>query len=329
MVDVAVAAADRFVEVLATLDRVARRQGRTLPTPQEKRTLRGAFWNELIPILTCVEGRVEGSQRQQVRSDVQAVLNPWFLRSRLWARAWLKPHGYAGDFRMLEWMYDLERDDCAESTQPAAANLLDDLYKSVHSVQAVWHRRKWFAGLITERLREGGAPVSVLDVACGGSRYVRDVVTAHGAEAVVGTFVDQDPAACSFVRSWLSDAPPAGSKIICAPVHRLPEFVPTPADRTRRAYDVAISTGLFDYLATERARELLSHMVAVTGPGGTVAICNFSPLDRSRLVKDIVADWQLIYRTRSELEDLFPRDLKPTVLESPDGGLLYAHATVV
>ena len=40
------------------------------------------------------------------------------LRSRLWARSWLKPHGFPGDYRMLEWMYDLELDACAAPTNP-------------------------------------------------------------------------------------------------------------------------------------------------------------------------------------------------------------------
>jgi hypothetical protein len=29
----------------------------------------------------------------------------------------------AGDFRIVEWMYDLESDPCADETQPAVVNL--------------------------------------------------------------------------------------------------------------------------------------------------------------------------------------------------------------
>jgi hypothetical protein len=55
-----------------------------------------------------------------------------------------------------------------------------------------------------------------------------------------------------------------------------------------------------------------------------VAICNFSPDDRSRVVKDWMGGWPLIYRSRLELLQLFPRGLAPTISESADGGLLYA-----
>ena len=203
------------------------------------------------------------SELASVRQDVQAVLNPWMLRSRLWARSWLKPHGLPGDYRMLEWMYDLEQDACARSDQPAAVNLLDGLFRSVHSVQAVWHRRAWFAQLIARYARQGSA-VRVLDIASGGSRYVRDVVQSLGPRAVVPTFFDQDPAALAFVRSWLPSDSPA--TFICAPVSRIREAVLQQTELNHPPFDVVISTGLLDYLPTEFATELLEHMVLLTRP---------------------------------------------------------------
>ena len=61
--------------------------------------------------------------------------------------------------------------------------------------------------------------------------------------------------------------------------------MPVPSDADDAPFDVVISTGLFDYLSAEPARQLLAHMIALTRPGGTVAICNFSPEDASRAVK--------------------------------------------
>jgi extracellular factor (EF) 3-hydroxypalmitic acid methyl ester biosynthesis protein len=263
---------------------------------------------------------------QRTRDDVRAVLMPWLLRSRLWNRSYVKPHGFAGDFRTVEWMYELEADPCNDPTEPLLVNLLDGLFKSVHSVKAVWDRRARFAQLIAARIGQGATPVGVLDVACGGSRHVRDVIDRHGSRAVRLTFVDQDPAALSFVASWLSSSALATSRLVCAPVRRLHELVPGRGAHALGSFDVVISTGLFDYLDAAAARGLIAQMAAVTRPGGTVAICNFSPEDGSRIVKDWIIDWPLVYRTTEQLRHLFPEELSPNVARSPDGGLLYAYA---
>jgi extracellular factor (EF) 3-hydroxypalmitic acid methyl ester biosynthesis protein len=318
--------ATRLTDLLRALDRTARREQRTVPTSSERVAVHACFWDDLVACLDSVGRSLFGDPREQLRGELHAILNPWFLRSRLWARSWLKPHGYAGEFRMLEWMYDLEHDPCADVTQPAVVNVLDDLFKSVHSVQAVWHRRRWFADVIINQLADRDSPVRVLDVACGGSRYVRDVMERHG-DVVAATFVDQDPAALAFVRSWLPAASAARASIVCAPVRWLGEVLAEDADSGQ--FDVAVSTGLFDYLPADGGRVLLRQIAAHTRPGGTVAVCNFSPDDRSAAVKDWIADWQLLYRSRSEVAGLFPPDLEPTISQSPDGGLLYARATVV
>jgi SAM-dependent methyltransferase len=320
--------ATRFIDVLVGLDRLARRQHRTVPTHQERQAVNDAFWTGLIPALADVEATAGESELARTRVDLQSILNPWLLRSRFWARSWLKPHGYPGDYRMMEWMYDLELDGCADPCQPAVVNLLDGLYKSVHSVQAVWHRRAWFASVIARNARVAGRPVRVLDVACGGSRYVHDVVDRYGADAVAATLFDQDPAALAYAQARLPQATRTASTLICAPVKRLHELLPVPTNGSETRFDVVISTGLFDYLEREPARHLLAHVISLTCPGGTIAICNFSPDDPSRLVKDWIADWQLIYRTSSELAALFPTSCTPALTRSPDSGLLYAQVTV-
>ena len=319
-------AAEKVCELLARCDKAARREHRTLPTAAERNSLHVEFWGSLVPALATAERALDHRELLDTKAEVRTALNGWLLRSRFWARSYLKPHGYAGDFRMVEWMYDLESDNCADPTQPAVLNLIDGLGRSVHSVQAVWHRRRWFASVILGAVASGVGQVRVLDIACGGSRYVRDVLESYGLETLKTTFVDQDAGALCYVRSWLAPISAAQSRLICAPIQRLAESLLDQAAGTDQ-FDVTISTGLFDYLDEDSARRLLSLMCLVTRPGGIVAICNFAPDDASRLVKDWVSDWQLIYRTRLELAELFS-PLYPVIEQSPDGGLLYARAVL-
>jgi extracellular factor (EF) 3-hydroxypalmitic acid methyl ester biosynthesis protein len=309
------AAAMALAATLETIDGQARRGGRTLPTRVERDAVHAAFW-DTVDALAHLERTGTPAELVEAGAAVRASAAPWLLRSRYWNRSQVKPHGFAGDFRMLEWMYDLEHDPCADPTQPAVVNVLDGLYAGVHSVQAVWHLRRWFADVVRlERARTDA--VRVLDVACGGSRYLRDLMTGPAGRGVAGVFVDQDPAAIAFVEQWLPDN---GSLTACAPARHVRDAV------TVDVFDVVLSTGLFDYLADADARALLADLVALTRPGGVTAICNFCPDDASRLVKDHISGWPLVYRSEQEVASLFPDPDAVALDRSPEGGLVYASA---
>jgi SAM-dependent methyltransferase len=314
-----VEAAQDLAMLLRRIDRVARREARTRPRREERQAVLRCFWRAMRRCAEA-EARVEAEDLPALRAAVGAELNPWFLRSRYWNRSFLKPHGYAGDYLMLEWMYDLERDRCADATQPAVVNLLDGLYSSVHSVRAVWFRRAWFARLLRERVaRAGGRPVRVLDIACGGSRYVRDVLAGSAADSLEVTFVDQDPAALAFVNRWLPAARPASFRTLCAPVRRLDAEL-----WNGERFDVVVSTGLFDYLSDDDAVALFAQMRALAAPAGVVAVTNFAPEDASKVVKDWVSDWRLIYRSAEQLRRLIEPERPVRFDRSPDGGLILA-----
>jgi SAM-dependent methyltransferase len=305
-----VAAARALAALLERIHRDARRQARSLPRPEEHAAAARGFWNAMEACADAEEALDEHALAA-VRAQVREQLNPWLLRSRYWNRAYVKPHGYAGDFRMLELIYDLEHSECADPTQPAVVNVLDRLFAGLHSAQSVWGRRAWFAQLVSERVEGASRPVRVLDIACGGSRYLRDTIDGR----LDVTFVDQDPGALAFVGQWLpSDAT---ARLLCAPVRALPERLEPGAQ-----FDLVISTGLFDYLPDADAAALAAQMCALRAPGGTAVICNFAPCDPSRMVTDWICDWPLIYRDAAQLHDLFAPGTQ-VALEQPPG-LVYA-----
>ncbi|MGO9890467.1 MAG: class I SAM-dependent methyltransferase [Solirubrobacteraceae bacterium] len=322
-------AAQRVVDALRLIDREASRVERTVPTAEEREIVASTFWHGVREFET-IDRRVRGSERARCAAAARELLHPWLLRSDYWSRSYLKPHGYARDFRTLESIYDLERDACADPTKPIVVNLLDYLYRTVHSVRALWHRRRWYTQLVAELLEAGHAcqPVRILDLACGGSRYIRDAISGLDDGPVELTFLDHDPAALSFIRTWLPADLRACTRLICGPVRHARELVFDSPSEPFGGYDLVISTGLFDYLESTAARQLLSEMTRLARPGGLVAVSNFAPEDDSRIVKDWVIDWRHVYRGVLALRDLVPHEHSVAFDRSPDGGLLHALVSV-
>lgn len=92
-------------------------------------------------------------------------------------------------------------------------------------------------------------PVRILDLACGGSRYMRDVLGNETPDGSVElTFLDEDPAALAFIRSWLPSHLRAATRFICGPVRQVRKLVLGSASDAFPGFDLVISTGRCDHL---------------------------------------------------------------------------------
>jgi hypothetical protein len=305
-----------LLDTLHVLERTARREQRSVPIDIERAVAVKAFWETMGKV-----GLLPNTTHNRRR--FQQLIHPTFLRAGTWNRAFVKPHGYAGDYRMVEMMYDLEGDACTDPTASYMENLLNFIFRTVHSVQAVWHRRRVFRDQVLDMACSKDGPVYVLDIACGGTRYLHDAaVTIADPGRLHVTLVDQDPAALTFAAARLRAA---GAHVheACLKVRSL-----NTASLQKSDFDLVLSTGLFDYLPLQDATELLAKMRALGAPGALVSICNFAPADRSRIVKDWVVDWQLIYRDEQDMTLAWPDESTPQLTFSPDGGLLYAAERV-
>jgi hypothetical protein len=313
----------RFAEHLAEHDVAARRSGRTVPTQDELRGAIRGFWQLVDLLASC---RSAGPAADQAKVDVREVLHPWFLRSRYWSWSLVKPHGVSGDFRMSEWIFDLQGNPCLDPTQPSVVNLLDLLFAEVQRESEIWHRRSWVADQIVAASGQLGRPARVLDVASAGSRSVRDALESRPGSVRLAV-LDEDPAAIAFVRSWL----PAGARdpagLHSTTLDRMREVIPRPA-WPEGGFDLVISTDGGDALEDEAAATVVDHLVDLTRPGGSTLLCAFSPATRSRVALEWICDWTRIHRGEDALRELFPVERRHTVrvTTSPHGNVLCATA---
>jgi SAM-dependent methyltransferase len=308
-------AAQELAVHMAGIDRRYRLRGLTVPSPNDKQALADRFWSFAAALDRCESA---GAASESLREQCRQLLDGWLFRSRCWNRAYYKPHGFAGDFRLIEWLYDLE-DAKDDPCQPAIVNCLDYLLSTIPGTMSLWERRRWFEELLQQEHRRCPNGLRVLDVAAGGARYVRDFLaglpTAAGVDV---TLIDQDPAATAFCQAWSSSSREAQVRSYTLAISRLG------GELADREFDVVLSAGLFDYLNDATASLLLEQLSSLLAPGGVLAFSNFHPEDPSRLVKGWLADWHLLYRDEQSCASLLPASLAITTARSANRALTYA-----
>jgi extracellular factor (EF) 3-hydroxypalmitic acid methyl ester biosynthesis protein len=306
--------------LITELEKIASKLGKEMKqgdvVPKDtKETVEKAF-QDLLKTIDSYEaankhktGPVDKRKAEELKRKCRELLAPWLLRSKYFNRSLCKPHGFPGDYLIIEWIYDLKTNPCEDRTQPGIVNCLDYVFSKLSSVQGASERREYFAKRLEEeykRCSESKKNFRVLDVACGGARYIKDFLEkVKDASSVSITLVEQDLAAVEYCRTeslvdWINQV-----TIYCKRAVPLPDEVKTSAGVDLK-FDLVISAGLFDYLEPTAAQTLLTDMVGVTDAKGLTAVANFSPDDPSRAATEWLVDWPLIYREKDELVKLFP-----------------------
>jgi hypothetical protein len=206
-------------------------------------------------------------------------------------RAFEKPRGYAGDACMMDMIYSVEDGVGYAPLGPAG----DDVFAYIinnPACQAVRSRRATVASAI-DRVADQCPRASVLAVASGHLREASLSVALRRRR--VGSFlaVDSDPESLAEVRQSYGQF---GVKTLTA---SFTTFLRRP--RFSQAFDLVYSTGLFDYLGPRTSRRLASAMHAMVRPGGSMLIANFLPDIADVGYMEAMMDWELVYRSRSDM----------------------------
>jgi SAM-dependent methyltransferase len=307
-----------FEATCASAELILRRRADPLPDDLLVQEMTAAFWRIWHTLSLQPNTDLGGATSNFTdRESIKLRLLPVLGRSRLFWRSILKPHGYPGDYMMLEWMYDLEGGAGVDPYQPAFVNALDRVYASIHSVEAVWERRRWLTDLITQHL-DATPNASLLDIACGGARYIADALRTTRTLPSRILLIDNDPSAIAFARKALE---PWSDLIETAsiPLKQLPVLL-----RERDySHSFAISAGLFDYLSDRTASALVRGIASALREGGQIAITNFHPQDPSQLTKSWLG-WDIVYRDEGQTTSLFPSEMKVSTTMSQNQSLVMA-----
>lgn len=229
-------------------------------------------------------------------------LFPYFMRSRLLERAYYKPKGYAGDFKMIELIYRKKPDGDGK-----LGRLIDEWLLNQIPPQAVRNRRWLLCNLLDRLCRERldkGRTIKIMNLACGPCRELFDLLTQCDYSAQIDALcIDIDADALQYANQCVNTAPHQAS------VRFMREnVVKWSLGRARHDLgfqDIIYSSGLCDYLDRRVILKLLERCYDHLTPGGALIVGNFSTSNPDRHFMDNIMYWRLIHRDEQDMRELF------------------------
>lgn len=263
--------------------------------------LRDAAADASLPHLDHVP-TMQAMKRYSEQMLTRSVLDAPFPR-----RAYEKPLGYPGDYGTMMHIY---RDTYEGETVPG--KVWNKLGVEEPLAAGVRTRKDFIRDVtLQEHARVLELPgetegFQVMSVGCGPALEVQEFATQpDGWKGHVSwLLVDQEEEALSLAYSGayqaIAGATGAGDVQCLYVTFRKFIHDQEMVRETGRRHFV-YSVGLFDYLRTEIARELVRVLVDVTEPGGLVAIGNACTHPRNFWYPEFMLDWTLIYRTKEDM----------------------------
>lgn len=235
------------------------------------------------------------------------LVHPRMLQSPFAKRCFEKPLGYAGDYVMVRYILGepLQGDS-------AFAQLVNFALHQTDVAQGHRNRIKVLEALLSEHAAAAHATnrkARGMTIGCGPAEETyRFITNSEHAGSLDMTLVD-------FNRETL-DWSAARLKRACQETGRSPELtfleesVVNIARRReesiRPEFDFVICAGLFDYFSDKVCSRVIQFGARALLPGGTLMVTNVSKCASSFSMSKLL-EWDLIYRSAEQLDNLIPR----------------------
>lgn len=228
-------------------------------------------------------------------------IREFFVRGQYIEWSLRKPFGYAGDFKIINDIYD-------NNPKTTGFDRLFDNYFQMSAISvAVRNRKNDFKRMIKELVRENKQKtLRFMDLASGPCRDVKEMIfeSENLFKKVKFDCYDNDKCAIEFGKDVLSR-------------YKQVKFFKENAVRMAlskniekavgKRYDLIYSTGLFDYFEKKIATKLISNLRKLLTFDGVMIIANVRDKysNPSVYFMEWVGDWNLVYREGDEFLDIF------------------------
>ena len=227
---------------------------------------------------------------------------PYCMSSRFGERAYYKPKGYAGDFLMIDMLYQ---------NKPAGdgklGELIDGWFLQTPAARAIRGRRVLLKSKLQQFASEKfkkGEPVHIMNLACGANRELFDFIAEYEhSELIKALCIDIDPEALEFTNQHVNTFPHMAS--IKLMIENLVKWSLGRSSQAIGKQDIIYSSGLTDYLKKRLFIALAGKCYEHLKPGGVFMVGNFSPRNPNKSLMDNIFQWKLIHRTEEDMVSLF------------------------
>jgi len=247
------------------------------------------------------------NQNEMVRRYYLERITPLLQESVFWQRCATKPRGYAGDYLMMDMIYG-NRPLPLGNTSGFAAHL-DRWFLNTPTSQACRHRHEWLAGKLAFGCAQGVRRIASL--ACGPCRELATFLDRQGElrHPLEGDLFDFDTEALDYARRLLEPRLGSQVRLEFQQANLLKAIRQSGQLGQPEQYDLIYCSGFADYLGDVALRRLLKSVFELLKPGGVLLLAQF--LDRhdhpDRNAMQWSMDWNLVYRTKHELQEAFSK----------------------
>ena len=262
----------------------------------------------LIDFKGAVEDVEEDAQAMH-KSYVRRQLHPHLLCSPFLYRTFKKPLGYAGDYEMVNMILRNDFDGAS-----IFAKLFNHMLLQAPPAEAHRNRIKYLVTTIAEaaeRKARSGERLRVMNLGCGPAEEVLRVLKSEEVSDVIDfVLLDFNDETIKYTKSRLEEARARygrSANIILGKksVHQVLKMA-SRGDFQKAEYDLVYCAGLFDYFSQKVCKKMVELFSTLVTPGGEVLVTNVADTNPVSDWMEYVMAWDLIYRSREEIEDLIP-----------------------
>ena len=200
-----------------------------------------------------------------------------------------KPHGYAGDYEIIEKFYTYHK-----SPDERLAKW-DEYLHEFKAVKAVRNRKDYIIETLTKKMayHTSAAPFEMLNLASGPARDIYEFFASHPFADLIVDCIDLDENAIKYATGLLGEY---SSKV---------NFLSKNILRfsTTKKYNLVWSAGLFDYFNDDIFKRLLTRFLGNVKPGGELIVGNFCSTNPDINYMELL-DWKLYHRSTEDLIQL-------------------------
>ncbi len=256
------------------------------------------LFNNLNTLLGA-KSSLDENTKKQLGKQAQIEFLPLLLLTDLMQRAYTKPRGYAGDYEMIELVYQNQGGGTG-----VIGPLIDKCFLNVAAACAVRNRRHILTKEILALTQSKDKTVNVASLACGPAVEIFDAYQQlQDKTKLKATLIDFDLHALAHAADK-RDQLRLGKQIELINENLI--YLALGKKKIEfKQFDLIYSVGLIDYFEDELVIKLINYFYDYLAPGGKIILGNFHPNNPDKALMEYILEWYLVHRTEEDMNNLF------------------------